>query len=244
VPGNAAACISAYGGACAYTPDSLATSANEEACEPINTGACTVSVFDHDVDLAAVNKIGWRSERELSANSKQYFLTAVFDPISEFSLGGSRELFVEDHGLPGHPASILWVGKPTTPQRISAGATTLVSPYTAGLIEGDSATLAAGGSFSLTVTNPLLQADSLVYVTNVDDTYSASATNNRFRSRAYRDGLTVAGLAYPEAPRPTLFYYAEVSAGQFTLTVQNADDFDAAATSLGYTWKVSWVAFI
>jgi hypothetical protein len=76
-------------------------------------------------------------------------------------------------------ASILWVGKPTTPQRISAGATTLVSPYTAGLIEGDSATLAAGGSFSLTVTNPLLQADSLVYVTNVDDTYSASATNNR-----------------------------------------------------------------
>jgi hypothetical protein len=178
-------------------------------------------------------------------------------------------------------ASILWVGKPTTPQRISAGATTLVSPYTAGLIEGDSATLAAGGSFSLTVTNPLLQADSLVYVTNVDDTYSASATNNRcekrhflrhlyiktiilprqarvnigkstqnqyvflrFRSRAYRDGLTVAGLAYPEAPRPTLFYYAEVSAGQFTLTVQNADDFDAAATSLGYTWKVSWVAFI
>ena len=66
----------------------------------------------------------------------------------------------------------------------------------------------------------------------------------RFRSRAYRDGLTVAGLAYPEAPRPTLFYYAEVSAGQFTLTVQNADDFDAAATSLGYTWKVSWVAFI
>ena len=49
VPGNAAACISAYGGACAYTPDSLATSANEEACEPIDTagGACTVSVFDH-----------------------------------------------------------------------------------------------------------------------------------------------------------------------------------------------------
>ena len=47
VPGNAAACISAYGGACAYTPDSLATSANEESCEPINTGACTVSVFDH-----------------------------------------------------------------------------------------------------------------------------------------------------------------------------------------------------
>jgi hypothetical protein len=55
------------------------------------------------VDLAAVNKIGWRSERELSTNSKQYFLTAVFDPISEFSLGGSRELFVEDHGRPGHP---------------------------------------------------------------------------------------------------------------------------------------------
>jgi hypothetical protein len=82
-------------------------------------------------------------------------------------------------------ASILWVGKPTTPQRISAGATTLVSPYTAGLIEGDSATLAAGGSFSLTVTNPLLQADSLVYVTNVDDTYSASATNNRCENTTF-----------------------------------------------------------
>jgi hypothetical protein len=207
-------------------------------------GACTVNILDRDVDLANVNKIGWRSESLLTTDSKQFFLTAVFDPISEFSLGGSRELYVDDHGLPGHPASILWVGKPTAPQRIPAGATTLVSPYTAGLIEGDAATLAAGTSFSLTVTNPLLNANSLVYVTNVDDTYSTFSTNNRFRARPYRDGLTIDAARYPEAARPTLFYYVQVSAGQFTLTVQNADDFDAAATSLGYTWKVSWVAFI
>ena len=244
VPGNAAACISAFAGACTYVPDQLSTSTNEEACIPTNAGACTVNILDHNVDLANVNKIGWRSESLLTTGSKQFFLTAVFDPISEFSLGGSRELFIDDHGLPGHPASILWVGKPTAPQRIPAGATTLVSPYTAGLIEGDAATLASGSSFSLTVTNPLLNADSLVYVTNVDDTYSATNTNSRFRSRAYRDGLTIGGGRYPEAARPTLLYSVQVSAGQFTLTVQNADDFDAAATSLGYAWKVSWVAFI
>lgn len=244
VPGNAASCVAAFGGACTYRPDSLATTANEEDCFPTLAGACTVNILGRDVDLANVNKIGWRSESLLTTDSKQFFLTAVFDPISEFSLGGSRELYVDDHGLPGHPASILWVGKPTAPQRIPAGATTLVSPYTAGLIEGDAATLAAGTSFSLTVTNPLLNANSLVYVTNVDDTYSTFSTNNRFRARPYRDGLTIAAARYPEAARPTLFYYVQVSAGQFTLTVQNADDFDAAATSLGYTWKVSWVAFI
>ena len=258
IPGNAAACVGAFSGACTYTPDVLATAANEEACAPTNTGGCTVNLFGHDTDLAAINKIGWRSESALSTDSKQYWLAAVFDPITAFSLGGSRELFIEDHGLPGTPASILWVGKPTTPQRIPAGACgggsgscgTLVSPYTAGYIEGDGTTLVAGASFSLTVTNPLLTADSLVYVTNVDDTYSASSTNNRFQSRDYATGLTISGAPYPEAPRPTMLYYAEMSPSctppncQFTVTVQNIDAFDATATSLGYTWKFAWVAFI
>jgi hypothetical protein len=194
-----------------------------------------------------MNKIGWRSERTLTSNSKQYWLTAIFDPITPFSLGGSRELFIEDTGQPGLPASILWVGKPTEPQRISQGGLTLESPYTAGYIEGDATTLTAGSSFSLTVSNPLIKADSLVFVTNVDDTYSASVAGNKFRARPYKGtnaGLQISGATYPAAPRPTLLYYAEVSAGQFVLTVQNADDFDSVATADGYVWKVAWVALV
>ena len=247
VPGDAISCIAALNGACTYTPDNPATAADEEACAPTVSGACTVDVYDRPIDLASMNKIGWRSERTLTSNSKQYWLTAIFDPITPFSLGGSRELFIEDTGQPGLPASILWVGKPTEPQRISQGGLTLESPYTAGYIEGDATTLTAGSSFSLTVSNPLIKADSLVFVTNVDDTYSASVAGNKFRARPYKGtnaGLQISGATYPAAPRPTLLYYAEVSAGQFVLTVQNADDFDSVATADGYVWKVAWVALV
>merc|ERR1711871_812628 len=87
--------------------------------------------------------------------NKQYWLVPLFDPISATSLGGSRELFLNDIG-PGI-GSVLWVGKPLGgPEHLVAPATVLVSSHTAGVFVNDGTTLAAGLSTVVTIQNNLI----------------------------------------------------------------------------------------
>jgi hypothetical protein len=124
---------------------------------------CTVNVYDrsndgHSIDLGGVNKIGFRSTANLQSDSKQFWLVPVFDPISEYSLGGSRELFIEDTGLPGVSSFFMWVGKhPLGAQRFPENVYTINSDHTVGWVESNSDVLSAGVTRQVTIMNPLIQ---------------------------------------------------------------------------------------
>jgi hypothetical protein len=59
------------------------------ACSRASGASNNPTWNDVTIDLNARNKIGFRSTLALGTATKQYWLVPVFDPISEYSLGGA-----------------------------------------------------------------------------------------------------------------------------------------------------------
>ena len=188
-------------------------------------GDCTLQVdSEHLVALPELNKVGYRNSDGAGGWNKQYWLVPLFDPISATSLGGSRELFLNDIG-PG-TGSVLWVGKPLGgPEHIVPPATSLVSAHTAGVFENDGTTLVAGASIVVTIENILIKSDSIVFATIVDDTYGGGWLR--------RPAATSA--------RAALSTHTEVRTGFVDVVVSNIDSIDCEATPAGYSFKLAWV---